>query len=64
MSKNLLLLLLFIQTTVSCQTTTPKGESYDPPNSTDTRTKQIDYQVKTTYNIQDIYISNEFFYKI
>ena len=60
MLRNLFLLLLLIQTTVSCQTTTPKGETYDPPNSTDTRTKQIDYQTKTTYKIQDIYVSNEF----
>ncbi len=60
MLRNLLFLLILIQTTVSCQPTNPQGETYDPPNSTDTRTQQIEYQEKKTYQIDDISLSNEF----
>ena len=60
MLRNLLFLLILIRTSVSCQPTNPQGETYDPPNSTDTRTKQIEYQEKKTYQIDDIFISNEF----
>ena len=59
MYRTLFILFILVQT-VSCQTTTVQGETYDPPNSTDTRTKQIEYQEKKTYQVQDIYVSNEF----
>lgn len=39
----------------------PTGESYDPPNSTDTRSKPIYFQPRKTFKIDDIYISNEFY---
>ena len=37
------------------------GESYDPPNSTDTRSKPILFQKRKTFRIKDIYVSNEFY---
>ncbi|MFK7773542.1 MAG: M14 family metallopeptidase [Saprospiraceae bacterium] len=55
-----LLLLIVCQTALSCQTPRSKGETYDPPNSTDTRTKEVEYQERKTYQIQNIYLSNEF----
>lgn len=63
MNKNLLILFLLFHVVASCQppaVPTPKGETYDPPGSTDTRTRPIEYQEKKTYQIQDIYVSNEF----
>mgnify|MGYP000168027075 CR=1 FL=1 len=65
MIKNVLFLLLLIQTVASCQppnnNNIPSGESYDPPNSTDTRTKPIDFQHRKTFKVKDIYVSNEFY---
>lgn len=39
----------------------PTGESYDPPNSTDTRSKPIFFQKRRTFKVDDIYVSNEFY---
>ena len=70
MIKNIFILLLCIGTSASCQspeitttidTTNPTGETYDPPNSTDTRSKPISFQQRKTFRIGDIYVSNEFY---
>lgn len=55
--------------TASCQqppqpmaadTSLPSGESYDPPNSTDTRSKAIAYQLRRTWQPSPgLYLSNE-----
>jgi predicted deacylase len=37
------------------------GESYDPPNSTDTRSKPILFQKRKTFQVNGIYVSNEFY---
>jgi len=59
------LLLLFLHSIASCQPPNnkplPTGESYDPPNSTDTRSKPIYFQSRKTFKVDDIYISNEFY---
>lgn len=62
-------LLCWQVTATSCQqppqhmaadTSLPSGESYDPPNSTDTRSKAIAYQVRRTWQPSPgLYLSNE-----
>lgn len=56
---------ILLQTLASCQPpqnpNVPMGESYDPPNSTDTRSKPINYQSRRTFKLGDVYISNEFY---
>lgn len=63
--RHLFLLLLFLHSVASCQppdnNPLPAGESYDPPNSTDTRSKPIYFQKRSTIKLGDIYISNEFY---
>lgn len=68
MLKNLFILLLFIGSAASCQPPNnntsaklPTGESYDPPGSTDTRSKAIFFQERKTFKVGDVYISNEFY---
>lgn len=66
MTKYLLIALLFVGAAASCQPDDgqkklPKGETYDPPGSTDTRSKAISFQERKTFKIDDIYVSNEFY---